>query len=324
MDIYQKKAKIINGVETFTDKEKYWGEVVESRMKNYINQIEKNNFSIFKSALFEEDSSLYDFIFNQVRADWRFCLPIKNNWQVLDIGAGLGANTFAIAKDVSGVYAFEQSFLRAKFLELRKKEEKQDNVHVAVANALDFPFKDNVFDLVVANGLFEWIGVTDKFKSVRDAQKNFLKDSLRVLKNDGYLYIGIENRFAVSYLFGGKDHNGLNFTSLMPRVIANLYTKIRTGKEYRTYTYSKSGYEKILKEAGFKNIKFYLVFPGYNFPKYIIPYEHINGIKFVFGKIVGGNGWRRRLMKKVIKFPLVARIWRFSFFSFAIFAQKIE
>ena len=301
----------------------YWGEVAKGEMERHLDQIEKNGFSFFKEKLHLEDRNFYDFIFDEIRADWRFCLAVKKDWKVLDIGAGLGANTFVLAKEVAEVYALEQVALRLKFLDFRKKHKGADNVKIISGDALNLPFKDGSFDLIIANGLFEWLGVTDKFKSPKKAQEHFLQEAMRILKKGGYLYIGIENRFAASYLLGGVDHSGLRYTSWMPRFVADIYTKLRTGKKYQTYTYSKFGYEKILKRAGFKNLEFYLPLPGYNIPRHVVSYSHLDGLKFIVTDILGGLSLRRKILKKIIRFPIIVRLWRAMFFSFDMFAQKL-
>jgi SAM-dependent methyltransferase len=316
------KQRLKKGIPVFSQDD-YWGEITEEKMKKYLALVEEKGFSAFQRKVLADDKKFYDFIFSDIRADWRFCLPTERHWRVLDIGAGLGANSFALAKEVEEVTSVERSFLRAKFLKLRKEHEGRKNINIMSADALDLPFGSESFDLIVANGLFEWLGVTNKFSSPQDAQKRFLKEAMRILRKGGYLYIGIENRFAANYLLGGgKDHNGLRFTSWMPRFLANFYTRLRTGKKYQTYTYSKLGYEKILKQAGFKNIDFYLTLPGYNFPKYIIPYECLSGLRFITTNVLGGLTRKRKLLKKIISLPLVARTWRLLFFSFAIFGQK--
>jgi len=302
--------------------DQYWGEVSKDEMEKILALIEKKGFEWFKKELFNQDRKFYDFIFSPVRADWRFCLPVEKDWRVLDLGAGLGANTFTIAKEIAEVTAVERSYLRAKFLELRKRAENQNNVEIMAADVLNLPFGDNSFDLIIANGLFEWLGATEKFSSPQKAQEHFLREVRRILKPGGWLYIGIENRFAATYLFGGLDHSGLRYTSWLPRPLANFYTKARTGKKYQTYTYSKAGYEKMLRRADFQNIETYLVLPGYNVPKYIVRHNHLSGLKFLTGQVLGGLNFKKRILKKIINWPLVARLWRFLYFSFAIFGQK--
>ncbi len=301
----------------------YWGEIQKDEMEKLLGLIEAEGFSVFKQKLFAENHGLYDFIFDEVRSDWRFCLPVAKDWRVLDLGAGLGANAFSLAKETMEVVAVERSFLRARFLEMRKNAEDQNNLSIIAADALSLPFDGASFDLVIANGLFEWLGVTDKFASPPEAQAHFLKEVLRILKPGGFLYVGIENRFAATYLFKGVDHSGLKYTSWLPRFLANAYTRWRTGQNYRTYTYSRAGYEKMFRQAGFNNIQTYLLLPGYNVPRYIIEHDDLAGLKFMTRQVFGGMSFKKRILKKIIGLPLVARLWRWLFFSFGVFGQKI-
>ena len=57
----------------------------------------------------------------------------------------------------------------------------------------------------------------------------------------------------------------------MPRRIADLYARLSHKGGYKTYIYSKFGYEKMLKEAGFKEMKFFLPLPSYRNFKVITP-----------------------------------------------------
>jgi hypothetical protein len=57
----------------------------------------------------------------------------------------------------------------------------------------------------------------------------------------------------------------------MPRIVANLYARVKKKTGYRTYIYSKFGYQKMLKGTGFKEIQFFLPFPSYRNFKMIVP-----------------------------------------------------
>jgi thiamine kinase-like enzyme len=97
-----------------------------------------------------------------------------------------------------------------------------------------------------------------------EAQIGFLKELYRILRADGQIYLAIENRYALSYFQGQpEDHSGIVYGSLMPRALANMVSKKRKGKEYRTYTYSKRGYLKLLRSAGFTQATFYIPYPDY-------------------------------------------------------------
>jgi hypothetical protein len=68
---------------------------------------------------------------------------------------------------------------------------------------------------------------------------------------------------------GHADHTNMAFTGLMPRKVADLYMKTRGRGSYRTYTYSRSGYEQLLKVSGFADVTTYAVLPDYRFPNFI-------------------------------------------------------
>ena len=135
------------------------------------------------------------------------------------------------------------------------------------------------------------------------------------------LYVGIRNRWALAYL-RGTDHSGLRFTSYLPRFVANLYTRLRTGARYDTYTYGARGYRKLLREAGFDTPELYLVHPGYNLPRILIPYENLAILRYVIEVLMPGGGGVRALAKRFARLRPLLWLYRELFFSFAIFAKK--
>ncbi|MBP7992036.1 MAG: methyltransferase domain-containing protein, partial [Candidatus Magasanikbacteria bacterium] len=256
------------GVWLFTE-ERYWGEVEESEMVGWLEAIKSKNYPDFKEAFYKGNAEFFNFTYEKTRADWVTCVSVLKDWRVLDIGAGMGNMAFVLSELAGEVYTLDKSWLRARFVHERIKKEGKENIWVAVGDALALPFPDNTFDMVSGNGLFEWLGVTDKFANPTDAQLHFLKEVKRVLKPGGYVYVGIENRVGAPLFFGGIDHSGLQYTSLMPRKMADWYTKRKTGKAYQMYTYTRAGYEKHFKSAGLVDIEFFLPLPGYNLPKYV-------------------------------------------------------
>src|SRR4030042_1752759 len=63
-------------------------------------------------------------------------------------------------------------------------------------------------------------------------QTRLLKEIYRVLKKGGYLYLATENRFAANYFAFGRGHDGLFFSSIMPRCLAKIYSKIVKKQDY--------------------------------------------------------------------------------------------
>jgi SAM-dependent methyltransferase len=185
-----------------------------------------------------------------------------------------------LAKYYDDVWSLEAVKERIEFQKIRQEQDGINNINFVRADLLHLPFPNNYFDLVVANGVLEWAGLSDCSRNPREVQLDFLKEIKRIMKPKGCLYIGIENRFGFPFILGGKDHSGLPFTSLLPRKLSDVIVKIsgkageyRQGDQikkwenYRTYTYSYWGYRKILKDAGFIQAKLYWTL-AYNAPKH--------------------------------------------------------
>jgi hypothetical protein len=105
----------------------------------------------------------------------------------------------------------------------------------------------------------------------------------RILKPNGTLLIGIENRWGYNGAFGSIDHSGLPYTNLMPRWMAtwwlrrstreHTHTVLNSKRQYRTYTYGARGYRKLLADSGFPATSMYWPDPDYNQPFSIIPLD---------------------------------------------------
>jgi SAM-dependent methyltransferase len=164
--------------------------------------------------------------------------------------------------------------MNLRLLGCRLSEECISNVHRFLydPNALlQLPFKDDCVDVVILNGVLEWIGSNDMPDFPERIQSAALKEIWRILKPGGTLYIGIENRYSLSVLRGARLHGELPFVGLMPRWLANAITHLVTGKSHRTYIYSLSGYRRLLGKAGFHIVEFFWPYPSYHNPNYLIP-----------------------------------------------------
>jgi ubiquinone/menaquinone biosynthesis C-methylase UbiE len=316
-NVCKRKNLVENDIPIFSD-DKYWGKVSENELKDIISIIDKEGFRAFDVSLQKK----FDFTYNEDRADWRVYVPLAKDSVILDIGAGLGRITIPLARIAGKVIACDQSFSRMRFLKRRADSENLGNIDVVVADVFDLPFKEESFDLIVLNGVLEWVGCTNLFKDPKEAQIKCLEICRRLLKKGGRLYIGIENRFALAYL-RASDHGGLRYTSFMPRFVANLYSKIRGKGPYRTYTYSARGYKRLLFVAGFDNPPdFYLLYPGYNLPRAIAPYDNINAFKYLIRAFKRPRNFIKRLIYNVVSMSLIIRLYRLFFFSFGIISKK--
>ncbi len=302
--------------------DKYWGEFSENDMDVLLSICEKKDFLEVRKYI-EEKLHRTDFIFGQARSDFLYLSNLDKNSVCLDIGCGLGVHTFNMAKIAKEVYACDLSTKRVRFCEHRMEMEDIKNIKLYHSDISSLPFDKEKFDFIVMNGVVEWLGEQNKNKSPRADQINDLKKVQSLLKKDGVLYIGIENRYAGTYLHNAKDHNRLKYTTFLPRFLANVVTKIRIGKPYRTYTYGISGYKKLLKDSGFDTSKtlFYIAHPGYNLPQYLIDFDDINALKFFFSMVLSGRRLNRFLSWLFGK-KIITKISRHFFYSYAIFAKK--
>ena len=116
---------------------------------------------------------------------------------------------------------------KLKWINTWKEKENVNNVCPILANSFNLPFPNNYFDLVVMNGFLEWAGIEESLKTITEMQIDILKYVFNLMKEDGCLYIGIENRYNCLYLLGEQDHNGLLLTSFMPRFLANFWSRIK-------------------------------------------------------------------------------------------------
>ncbi len=308
--------KTVEGIPFFSE-DRYWGKSPKEDLEKALTALEQKGWEVFKS----EYQNKFDVTFEENRADWRFVIPMTRDFTVLDAGAGMGRISIPLSRVVGKVVALDQSFLRAKFLKLRAEKEGIKNIEVCVGDLFDAQFPDASFDVIVMNGLLEWIGATDRFDNPREAQLESLRLCKKLLKKGGYLYIGIENRFAASYL-RGIDHSGMRFTGYMPRFIANAYTRVRKGRKYDTYTYTKRGYEKLLREAGLMSSTFYLPYPGYNNPRMMIPHDDLNVLAYTVRSLMPATGVKRKVAQILARWPFTLRLYRYVFFSYGIVVQN--
>ncbi len=259
---------VIDSIPSFADRTSYWGEELDLHDMREINTLAESEG--WKTAIdrlvapkFPERAK---YIREFFRSDWRFLFPVVSSWRVLDVGAGWGSLSAALAEVCGEVVALESTFERTRFIRLRALQDGIENITTIHATLASPPLQSNSFDLVAMNGVLEWLGWTDLTRGTRAVQLNLLRKTRSLLKPGGWLFIGIENRFSISSWLGALDHSYLKYTSLMPRPLAHLITKFLKGHSYRTYTYSPWGYNRLLTQAGFRDVEFYGVLPNYSRP----------------------------------------------------------
>ncbi|HZQ93804.1 MAG TPA: class I SAM-dependent methyltransferase [Candidatus Sulfotelmatobacter sp.] len=297
----------------------YWGEVDRAQALEMIAAARRESWVEAVCARFPPGDNMRFGLLDLQRASWAPMLGLNAKSVVADIGSGYGCITHSLSRFAKEVYSVEAVTERIEFTQERLRQEGISNVHLVQASATSLPLLDNSFDAVVVNGVLEWVGEWELSLDPRAVQLNFLQKIRRMLKDNGVLLVGIENRIGLGLLLGGRDHSGMPYTSLVPRRVASFMLRHRTDshyrtqlnakREYRTYTYSKRGYRKLLGDAGFPEVVFYWSDPGYNQPYCLIPLAVSKWVQRHFIRTIEHpspaprRSWRRRL--KRIAAPLL-------------------
>jgi len=321
---------IIDGIPSFGDSKFYWSHIQKEKMEELINiaKVRGYKYALDNILLKETNSYVYYLACEESRADFSVLLDLDVNSKVLDIGCSWGAISIGLAKRCGELYAVDPVIDSLRFLKLRAEHESLSNIHLAKIDPLDYaklPFPENFFDVVILNGVLEWLGSARTDMSVNDIRKIALQEIKRILKPNGKLYIGIENRYSLLYFLGAVDHHGLPFTSILPRFLSDRLMWFIKKRGYRTYTYSFKGYKNFLTASGFGNILIYMPLPTYHKLFYLIPLDSPLPLKYFWKTIYKKNdspSFKRRII-----FELASRlrfIWIYRMFapSFSIISEK--
>ena len=316
---------IIDGIPQFTDDYLYWGEIPQNMMQQINGLVQKRYWKdVLKQKLTsQKQKETYEFIVNLTRANWHFFLPLSKEANVLDVGSGLGTISQSLSYYCQRVVAMETVPERLFFSKVRFMQEKIQNIQLVRANVMDLPFPDDYFDLVIMNGVLEWVGLSDCKIEPRELQLIALKNIQRVLKKAGYLYIGIENRYGYNFFLGRIDHSYLRYTSVLPRRIADIYSRLKKNQGYRTYTYSYSGYRKLLNQAGFKSIKFFCPVPHYNNPDIIFKLKK-SSLNHFIDQFIVSKYFKKRIIRFLVKTLSSLDLVKYIVGDYIIFTQKDE
>ncbi|MDQ3069606.1 MAG: class I SAM-dependent methyltransferase [Acidobacteriota bacterium] len=221
--------------------------------------------------------SVVSLSFDRTRADFHHLVPVEPHHAVLDYGCGLGSILFGLQPHAAQVVGIDQSLYRARLINTRAKAIGASNVMgICAGNSPHLPFPDASFDLVVMNGVLEWTPRAQEGKP-SDVHARVLREVARVLKPGGALYLAIENRYGYRYLWGRRDsHNAgkkLPYVTVLPRALADLYTRAASRVPYRTWLHSYGGLRRLLGRTGFPNTSFFFPYPTYNQYRSFIPID---------------------------------------------------
>lgn len=179
--------------------------------------------------------------------------------RVLELGAGCGAVTRWLGERFDHVEAVEGSYARASVARERCRD--LPGVRVSAANFFDLDFGSD-FDLATLIGVLEYSHLYHpEFGSDPDrAARSNLELVRSSLRPDGSLIVAIENKLGLKYLAGAhEDHASRRFEGIEG------YPSRRSA-----VTWSAVELERLLLEAGFQGVDFYLPFPDYKLARTVI------------------------------------------------------
>ena len=279
-------------------KDYYFNPIPINKMTELIDRMKIDNWEQIIREFLDNVSNVSDWMDNLIndgRYAWKIFLNLNKDSVILDFGCGLGNLSHNIAPHVGTTYAMDLTWDRLKFAYKRfeKFNSEDEIILMAGGDSKYLPFCDGALDCVILSGVLEWIpdanglwnyninkfyrfllmifscfGGNNPYK----IQLEFLKEIKRIIKPEGQIFIAIENRFNYEYFTGRPDHHTyLKYGSLLPRFLSNIYSILKRRKPYRNYTYSMSGYKKLLKKAEFKKAVCYALSPGYSKLNEIFP-----------------------------------------------------
>lgn len=190
-------------------------------------------------------------------------LPLDKGQRVLEIGAGCGAITGALADKAGEVVCVELS--RKRSLINANRNKAHENIKIMVGNFQDIAENlEKKFDLITLIGVFEY---SSGYITGDQPYVNMLKEIKEHLTADGKIVIAIENRLGLKYWAGcTEDHVGRYFEGLEG------YPQTEGVR-----TFSKPELESIIQEAGGLRPEFYYPYPDYKFPTVIYSDDYLPG-----------------------------------------------
>jgi len=272
---------------------------------------------------------------NKDRADWvqgtgRFTISIlaSPKGRALDAGCGWGGLSFWMAKEFNQVYALDVQLDGLQFIDIRASQERVTNIITVQGDVFSLPFPDSFFDVVVLNGVLEWVGTFSKEYPPKVLQEMALNEVARVLQAKGTLFVAIENRFGLQYFLGYKEeHTGLRYISLLPRSLADAYHRYRKGTDFRTLTHSRSGLMKMLGRCGFFWTEWFSIFPSYRNCRYAASLEGYGALKFLVRNFATEKTFLPDILLKIgvqvlSKSSFLLKIGSFFSPSWGVFASR--
>ena len=233
--------------------------------------------------------------------------PFEPGAKVLEVGAGCGAVTGALAALAGSVTCIDLSKKRSMINATRHKD--SDNIQICLGNFQDVEQGLACdFDYATLIGVFEYgrgyIGGDTPYHG-------FLSTVMEHLRPGGKLLMAIENKFGLKYWAGCReDHVGTYFEGLEG------YPK--TGG-VRTFT--RPELIQIIEACGYTDYQFYYPYPDYKFPLTIYSDQHLPKVGELKHNLCNFDRDRLLLMEEEKVYDQIIKDGLFSLYSNSFFVE---
>lgn len=284
---YKKRKKVVKysfdnyvGIQDFgADKNFYYGEIPQNDFLGILFRILNDKISA-KNAITQycqEFNNNY-FLEHAISNKRGMCIELFEDLEgkkVLDYGCGLGAIGIEAIKKGAKVTFAEGCWPRLQMAKFLAEEISGDKTHefLATSDILKIKETGEKYDLIIINGLLEWLPSTTNqtHETALQSQLNFLSQCRDLLTDEGRIFIGMENRFAHLYQIGyPEDHTEIKDVSFVNRSIGNIMHKEIKNTDYVNFTWTYEDYYKNAEKISLEVEKITGMFPDYRFVEKII------------------------------------------------------
>jgi len=266
---------VIEGVVHFVSEAPYRGELPASTLQDILEATKTEPWrDVFRASNDPEIGRAFTAIANLNRTSWQYFLPSGNGRSALCVGDGMGATADALAPNYATVVAAEPVLARVQFMRRRFSQDRIDNVRIVRASFPHVPFPRQSFDLVVLNGVLEWLPSGHPSEHPAAVQLAGLRRAFELLRPGGHLLVGVENRWCYEYFLGARDpHVDVRWITIAPRWVADWLMRRAKARRYENYLYGSRGYRRLLRRAGFVEAQVFIAIESYNQAEFIVPID---------------------------------------------------
>lgn len=202
-------------------------------------------------------------------------LEIENHELGLYLGSGWDGFSILAARKCRAIVDVNDSYTLQRQKQILLGKEHIDNFFLLNCD----PEKDlklfNLFDFAVVNGGLKALPDAAASRVKRRGHLKYLQQIYSSLTCNGRLYLAAQNK--CDY----QSYIRLNGSNINPR-------------------YSFSAMEKLLKEAGFRNVRKYAVFPDIHCPRKIIPMKRVDSCSYMpIYNITSNGGLLVKIFRKI-------------------------